>query len=891
MSLIWSSFHFPSEIDPVSKVVSLRNSPNESNLITESKYNPELFNSRSSNTISQHTSFSTVDIEAIAPTAIYYADFENTTGDNAWTVGTGATDGNWIIGQPSPYVTLGTQMEIASFAGSQNLQTGIVNNQDLDDGPAIAQSPVITLDPNADDIDISFSYYFSHYINSSVDDNMIIQIRNAVNNNVLSTLVTETGSATSKPAQWTSFQQDLTALAGNQIYIYITAQDIGTPSKVEGAIDEIEIIQNVPDNSSLSCDNLITDDFESGFGNWNDGGNDVDRINNNGFANSGNFSIRLRDNNNNPNNTNTSMTSGTYDLSNVDSVEVSFSFITNGFNAGEDFWFQISTDNGANYVTQKTWVLNTDFTNNLRVNENFKLGGPFSTTTLFRFRCDASGNNDQVYIDDVVIERCTITENCPIIALRDTTVCNNGMVTINPSITGGSQVYSSHQWTVLGSSTATGYSLSSLTDRPLTVDADGAIAGTLDLSYMAVDTNGCSDLDTLTIFVLAVNPCIIDTESDSVCGSTTLVLDAQADFSVFPDSGIVVATSGPGISQIHEINGVQDPTNVKVTITVPTWDDHFDSIILNGNMIIPEIMDQVIFRNATGMNCATPWNANVNGLPRSIITIENNQVRYFSSLTTTSTVMTEVFPTNWTTTPQNFVPGFNTLRFGILNQDGPTSGSWFIDVEGIGNYSYLWSTGDTTKNITVTPSMTTSYTVTVTAPNGCESICNKTITVGNPSTQNINYTGCSSDGYSIVVNGTTYNEANPTGTEVLTAAQGCDSTININLTFNPQVIVEAGMPSGPICSNAVVDLTSLGASISGGVSTGQWTTMGNGSFNNGGLFNGATMYTLGQMDKDAGMVILTLTSNDPAGPCEPAADAVMILINDVTCSPFPWAGN
>ena len=47
------------------------------------------------------------------------------------------------------------------------------------------------------------------------------------------------------------------------------------------------------------------------------------------------------------------------------------------------------------------------------------------------------------------------------------------------------------------------------------------------------------------------------------------------------------------------------------------------------------------------------------------------------------------------------------------------------------------------------------------------------------------YTGCTGDGYSVVVNGTTYNEGNASGTEVLTNALGCDSTVTITLTYNP----------------------------------------------------------------------------------------------------------
>jgi len=49
------------------------------------------------------------------------------------------------------------------------------------------------------------------------------------------------------------------------------------------------------------------------------------------------------------------------------------------------------------------------------------------------------------------------------------------------------------------------------------------------------------------------------------------------------------------------------------------------------------------------------------------------------------------------------------------------------------------------------------------------------------------YTGCEDDGYSVVVNGNTYNQNNPLGTEILTSFLGCDSTVAINLTYNASV--------------------------------------------------------------------------------------------------------
>lgn len=310
-------------------------------------------------------------------------------------------------------------------------------------------------------------------------------------------------------------------------------------------------------------------------------------------------------------------------------------------------------------------------------------------------------------------------------------------------------------------------------------------------------------------------------------------------------------------------------------------------------MILPEIFEQASY-NAGGMNCFRPWIANQFGLPRSIIEITGDTVRYFSSLTPTSITMTEVFPVNWNTTPQPFIEGDNTLEFGVQNTAGPVSGNWFVEAFGNNGYDYQWSTGDTTTSITVSPSVTTTYQLTVTAPSGCSSVAEKTIYAGSPESETYTYTGCSGDGYSIEVAGVTYNESNPNDTIILQNQAGCDSIVYVALTYNPSVVVDAGMPTGPICSNAIVILADLNPSITGGTTTGTWSSMGDGLFDNGGAFGGgnpATTYSPSPTEIDQGVIILTLTSHDPSGPCEPQADAVMILINDIRCAQFPWAGN
>lgn len=104
---------------------------------------------------------------------------------------------------------------------------------------------------------------------------------------------------------------------------------------------------------------------------------------------------------------------------------------------------------------------------------------------------------------------------------------------------------------------------------------------------------------------------------------------------------------------------------------------------------------------------------------------------------------------------------------------------------------------------------------------------------------------------------------------------GCSGTAsgNVTITVNPVATVEAGIPQ-TICSSSTV---TLAGSIGGGASTGTWSG-GTGSFNPNNTTVNA-IYTPSAAEITTGTVTLTLTTNDPAGPCGSVSDAVIITIN------------
>ena len=162
-------------------------------------------------------------------------------------------------------------------------------------------------------------------------------------------------------------------------------------------------------NKESICELVSTDDFESGWGFWNDGGSDATKTKNANYAANGLYSLRLRDN------TSTSVvTSDSFDASGNDNITVSFSYYPRSMdNSKEDFWLQVSKDGGTTFTTIASWVKGIDFENDNQYEEEVKIKGPFTSDMKLRFRCDASGNRDFIYLDDIVVEKCGIYVDVP----------------------------------------------------------------------------------------------------------------------------------------------------------------------------------------------------------------------------------------------------------------------------------------------------------------------------------------------------------------------------------------------------------------------------------------------------------------------------------------------
>jgi len=168
----------------------------------------------------------------------------------------------------------------------------------------------------------------------------------------------------------------------------------------------------IPDPENPACNPCITHDnahFESNFQIWNSGGNDCSRVYAPQYANAGNYCVRIRDNTGST----SSMFTDNINLAGLSNVSIAFSFIAVSMEVNEDFFLEVSTNGGSSYTIYESWSRGTDFENNARAYFSLPVNGfTWTAQTRFRFRCDASANDDLVYIDDVIIRSC---ENFPML--------------------------------------------------------------------------------------------------------------------------------------------------------------------------------------------------------------------------------------------------------------------------------------------------------------------------------------------------------------------------------------------------------------------------------------------------------------------------------------------
>lgn len=186
----------------------------------------------------------------------------------------------------------------------------------------------------------------------------------------------------------------VTGLTPSTTYsIYVVANDAA--GNTSPASNTISVTTQTPASSQV----VLASYFETGWDGWADGGSDCARYSGSRSW-EGSYSIRIRDNSG----TKSAMTSPSFDISNYSQIDVTFYFYPNSMETNEDFWLRYY--DGSSWTTVATWARGTNFNNNAFYTSTVTLDNGtynFPSNAQIRFQCDASGNGDRVYIDQVTV--------------------------------------------------------------------------------------------------------------------------------------------------------------------------------------------------------------------------------------------------------------------------------------------------------------------------------------------------------------------------------------------------------------------------------------------------------------------------------------------------------
>ncbi len=168
------------------------------------------------------------------------------------------------------------------------------------------------------------------------------------------------------------------------------------------AIDDVSV--SAGGGSGGSWETITFDTFESGWGSYVDGGSDCLRDGTAAYAWEGTYSARIRDN------TNTSVFthSSGYNVTGYSDLEVEFYFYSRSMENGEDFWVQYNS--GSGWQTVAAFAQGTSFSNNAFYVATVNIPSSsyaYTSNARIRFRNDASGNSDWIYVDEITFRGFT----------------------------------------------------------------------------------------------------------------------------------------------------------------------------------------------------------------------------------------------------------------------------------------------------------------------------------------------------------------------------------------------------------------------------------------------------------------------------------------------------
>ena len=389
-------------------------------------------------------------------------------------------------------------------------------------------------------------------------------------------------------------------------------------------------------------------------------------------------------------------------------------------------------------------------------------------------------------------------------------------VTVNllptPAISGTTEICAGES-TTLTASGGTSYNWSNgVSSNTLTVTP----TQTTSYTVLVTDANGCQAAASQTVTVNPL-PTPAITGTTAICTGTSTTLTASGGVSYNWSTGVSNSTLTVAPTQattytvlVTDANGCQASASQTLTVNpLPTP-------AITGTTFI--CVGESATLSLTGASGTTLWNTGAS--TTSIVVVPSTTSSYSVSVTdangcvsgTSATVLVNDLPTP-------AISGTTTICIGESTT-----------LTASGGVTYLWDDGTTSASLTVTPSQTTSYTVTAINGSSCQSSISRTVTVNPLPVLNINgtteicagtsttLTATGGDTYlwSTGVTGASLSLA-PTQTSVYEVtgtltATGCAATISQTLTVNPLPVASITTTQNRICEGENTTLTASGSS-------------------------------------------------------------------------------
>ncbi|HPF71082.1 MAG TPA: PKD domain-containing protein [Candidatus Krumholzibacteria bacterium] len=221
-----------------------------------------------------------------------------------------------------------------------------------------------------------------------------------------------TDASTNAPTAWSwTFGDGGTSTAQNPSHTYAAAGTYSVTLTASNAFGSNQLTKTnyiTVDPAPAGVWETITyDDFESGLGSWTDGGADCARYTGGTYAYQGSAAMDIQDNSGTAS---SFYHTASYNVTGYSELEVEFYFYAVSMETNEDFWVQYY--DGSTWQTVASFASGSSFSNNTFYTTTVTIPSAsynFPANAKIRFMCDASGNADDVYIDQITFRGLTGT--------------------------------------------------------------------------------------------------------------------------------------------------------------------------------------------------------------------------------------------------------------------------------------------------------------------------------------------------------------------------------------------------------------------------------------------------------------------------------------------------